>query len=270
MTQQEKPTNPKPKSKPEPTADPKIIAFLAFFPITGILGIHDILAKKYWGCILRIVVISLIVFSIFDTLSIIKIHIPPRYPQIFTIISMASPFILVALYAWAFAEGLQMSKTQQAPKNIPDKDSDSSVPSDKSKAQALNTPSDIHDTLYYKSDLSDGMKEMEERQKQEPPKKEYAPTISFVCSAVLLSFWGNTLFIDPDSVGCTGGDMGLFILGILATPISVIVATIAITLGLTNLKAKSRGLIIASFIMTALSIVSAIRFFAWIPTICSY
>lgn len=234
---------PKPKSKPNFSADPKIIAFLAFFPLTGVFGIHDILTKKYWRCILRIVGASLILLSILEELNILYIiNIPPDYPQIFVIIFTASPLLFVASYAWAIVEGLQILQMRQGPKNAPDT---------------------------FETDSSDGM-EKKQNQEVSENEKEHAPTISFILSVIIFSFWGSTLFVEPKKLGCTGGIQALWGFGILIMPVYAVLAAVVIKQSISKLKSRSRGLAIASIIMVAISVIFVVRFFIWIPTACNH
>ena len=255
--------------KQTPNDTLKIAAFLAFFPLTGVFGIHDILIKKYWKCFLRIAIAFLIVISIFDAVRIINIYIPPDYPQIFFIIFVSSPFLIIASYAWAFAEGFQILKMRQEPKKQDASDKEHLSLSNKSKTQPLNASTDAHDTLYFKSNLSDGIKENQNQETLES-KGEHAVIASFVISVVIFSFWGSTLFINSKEVGCQGGSIGMMLTVILIMPIYIILAIVAMILGVNKLKGRFRGLAIASIVMVIISVILVARFFIWFPTICSH
>ena len=200
----------------------KTAAFFAFSPVTGIFGIHDILIKDYWKCILRMVIICLTVAFMFGFVS--DSHV------VYTVVSI----LLVALYAWAFAEGFQILQMKQNLKNTPDVANEEHAPDD--------------------------LKELEE-------KKEHAPVLPFVFSAVILSYWGSTLFIDLQKIDW-GGDTGLFFFNILfIMPIYITLAVISIISGVKELKGKFRTLAIISLVMVAISIVFAVWFSVWFPTV---
>lgn len=206
----------------EPDLDKiKTAAFFAFFPLTGIFGIHDILIKDYWKCILRIVIICLAVAFTFGFAS--DSHV------VYTVVSI----LLIALYAWAFAEGFQILQMKQNLKNTPD--------------------------VANEEHVSDDPKELE-------GKKEHVPVLPFIFSAVVFSYWGSTLFMDSQKIDW-GGDTGLFFFNILIMPIYITLAVISIISGVKELKGKFRTLATISLVMVAISIVFAVRFFIWLPTV---
>ena len=103
-----------PKPKLEPTANPKAVAFLAFFPLTGVFGVHDaILGKPILGIVHTLITVfspyvisllfMLLMFISRNTNSDVNAAVSAI---LYTIIPLAS-------YIWAIFEGIKYLKTRK-------------------------------------------------------------------------------------------------------------------------------------------------------------
>ena len=109
MNPQEKPINPEPN--PESTINPKAVAFLAFFPLTGALGIHDFVIRKPIPGIIHalITVLSPYVLMFLPMLFIST----DAVATVNAITSVILYVVLLTSYIWAVFEGVKYLKNSK-------------------------------------------------------------------------------------------------------------------------------------------------------------
>lgn len=256
--------------KTEPSKKTLLIAaLLAFFPLTGAWGVHDIIAKRYKLGIAHISVMATI-YIIWMIYIILNQKI--FNPQFMVFFNNISYFIMIISYVLAIIEGIQIlaNRNKKTEETLPLAVNPIATPQTKNNKsiESAVIGSDVHETAYYKAgnldDARQKMTEEEARKKQENPKyniKAYS-IIAFIAAIIPLLLWAYCLIVSGGSFNENGPGAVWWLLVMYYGSIGIPLAIASICFAAAGLKTKYKTLATISMVTKIITIIIIACIFA--------
>ncbi|MBQ3441152.1 TM2 domain-containing protein [Candidatus Saccharibacteria bacterium] len=260
---------PEQSTKAEPSKKTLLIAaLLAFFPLTGAWGVHDIITKRYKSGIAHISVMA----TIYIIWMIYSLNQKIFNSQFMIFFSNISYFIMVISYILAIIEGIQIlanrnKKTEETLSLAVNSIATPQTKNNKSVESAV-VSSDVHEVAYYKAgnldDVRRKMIEEEARKKRENPKyniKAYS-IIAFIAATIPLLPWTYCLIVSGGSFNEGGAGAVWWLMVMYYWSIGIPLAIVSICFAIAGLKTKYKALATISIVIKIVTIITIICIFA--------
>lgn len=206
---------------------------LAFFPITGIVGVHDIAIKRYKEGIIHICI------GVFAYILLLFIIINPvKNSSLVNIINGVVIISLIASYVWAIIEGIQMLYIRNQDKIATNEE----------------TPAPIDSTVTYQST-------QDEKAKSTIYNIKAYSIISFILAIIPVLLWLYYLIaqgsIDRNQIGSKEFAEVDLLLPAYYWTVGILFSIVSIGFGIAGLKTKLKTLAIISLFIKAVTMITA-------------